>query len=191
MRKIFATAALTSLTGALLFGGAFAWRTSDSARGAALVGENGFEITYAPHCTAEFAEPFIDTDATDAELSPIPCATLIGPNGSLTEVGRGAGKNNGDFPLVVVGGEMKIRAVHFNNRECRAENFSGDIRLLQPGQVIRPGEEGGKFAAFIKVNQDAPDDCQGQLVYYRLTVVAENPNSAATDDARGAVDVRE
>lgn len=190
MRKIFATAALTSVAGALLFGGAFAWRTSDSARGAALVGENEFAITYAPHCTADFAEPFIDTDDTDAELAPIPCATLIGPNGSNTEVGRGAGKNNGDFPLVVVGGEMKIRAVHYDNRECRAENFAGDIRLLDPGQVIRPGEEGGKFAAFIKVGQDAPDDCQGQLVYYRLTVVAENPNATPADDARGAVGVR-
>ena len=191
MRKIFATAALTSLAGALLFGGAFAWRTSDSARGAALVGENEFAISYAAHCTADFAETFIDVDETDAELAPIPCATLIGPNGSTTEVGRGAGKNNGDFPLVVVGGEMKIRAVHYDNRDCRAENFSGDIRLLNPGQVIRPGEEGGRFAAFIKVAQDAPVDCQGQLVYYRLTVVAENPNSASVDGARGAGDVRE
>lgn len=191
MRKVFATAALTSLAGAVLLGGVFAWQTSDSARGAALVGENGFAISYDPHCTAEFAEPFLDIDETDAELAPIPCATLIGPNGSTTEVGRGAGKNNGDFPLVVVGGEMKIRAVHYGERECRADNFAGDIRLLQPGQVIRPGEEGGRFAAFIKVGQDAPADCQGQLVYYRLTVVAENPNSAAADDARGAVETRD
>lgn len=191
MRKIFATAALTSLAGALLFGGAFAWRTSDSARGAALVGENGFAITYVPHCTADFTEPFIDTDETDAELAPIPCATLIGPNGSITEVGRGGGQNNGDFPLVVVGGEMKIRAVHYPNRECRAQNFSGDIRLLNPGQVIQPGEEGGRFAAFISVADNAPADCQGQLVYYRLTVVAENPNSSSADDARGAADIRQ
>jgi hypothetical protein len=190
MRKIFATAVFASLSGALLFGGAFAWRTSDSARGAALVGQNAFSIAYSPHCTAQFGEAFIDADPTDAQLAPIPCATLIGPNGSTTEVGRGAGKNNGDFPLAVVGGEMQIRAVHYTNRVCRSENFSGDIRILQPG-VIRPGEEGGRFAAFIRVAPDAPSDCQGQLVYYRVTVVAENPNLSPVDEARGAATARD
>ncbi len=191
MRKIFATAALTSVAGALLFGGAFAWRTSDSARGAALVGENEFNIVYTANCTAEFAEPFLELDETNAELAPIPCATLIGPNGSRTEVGRGAGQNNGDFDLVVVGGEVGIRAVHHGERECRPRHFSGDVRLLDPGQVIPPGGEGGKFLAAIKVAPNAPADCQGQLVYYRVTIVAENPNSASTGDARGAVGVRE
>lgn len=191
MRKIFATAALTSVAGALLFGGAFAWRTSDSARGAALVGENEFNIVYTANCTAEVAEAFLELDETDAQFAPIPCATLIGPNGSSTEVGRGAGKNNGDFDLVVVGGQIGIRAVHFGERECRSQNFSGQVRLVNPGQVIPPGGEGGRFVAFISVGDDAPADCQGQLVYYRVTIVAQNPNSASTGDARGAVGVRE
>ncbi|GAB4327184.1 MAG: hypothetical protein Kow0010_10630 [Dehalococcoidia bacterium] len=179
MRKIFAVAALVSVAGAVILGGAFAWRTSDSARGAALVGSNGFSISYSPNCTATFNEPFLDVDVGDAEaegpIAPIPCATLIGPNGTTTEVGRGAGKNDGDFDLVVVGGDVKIRAVHYADRECQPAHFNGFVRLLDPGRPIPPGGEGGKFAAYVGVAPGAPASCQGQLVYYRVTIVAENP----------------
>lgn len=190
MRKIFAGVTLVSLIGAVLFGGAFAWRTSDSARGAALVGENGFEITYQPVCDAVFDEPYLaDPDSTEAEPQPIPCHTLIGPNGTPTEVGRGAGKNDGDFKLQVVGGEVKIRRLHHDVNDCSVDDFSGAVRLLSPGEVIPPGGEGGKFVAFVSVDNGAPATCQGELVYYRVTIFAENPN--ATDpavDARGGLE---
>lgn len=193
MRKIFASAALVSVIGAVLFGGAFAWRTSDSARGAALVGENGFEISYQPICDGVFDEPYqADPESTEAELVPIPCHTLIGPNGTTTEVGRGSGKNDGDFRLQVVGGDVEIRRLHRAVNDCSVDDFSGAVRLLSPGEVIPPGGEGGKFAAFVSVNDGAPASCQGELLYYRVTIYAENPN--ATDpatDSRALEPVRE
>jgi len=181
MRKIFAGAALVSVIGAVLFGGAFAWRTSDSARGAALVGENGFEISYQPKCDGVADVPYLDdSEPTDAYLLPAPpCHTLIGPNGATTEVGRGAGKNNGDFKLAVVGGDVKIRRLHDSTNSCSVDDFGGDVRLLSPGEVIPPGGEGGKFVAFVSVDAGAPASCQGELVYYRVTIYAENPDDAA------------
>ncbi len=185
MRKVFAGAALVSVVGAVLFGGAFAWRTSDSARGAALVGENGFEITYQPICDATLDQPYLlDEEDTSATPDVISCHTLIGPNGSTTEVGRGSGKNDGDFNLQVVDGEVKIRRLHNLVEGCSVDDFSGDVRLLNPGEVIPPGGEGGKFVAFLSVADSAPPACQGELVYYRVTIYAENPN--ATDPATSA-----
>jgi|GEM_PF-2355066 len=183
MRKIFAGAAAVSLVGAVLFGGAFAWRTSDSARGAALVGENGFAIAYQPVCDGVFDEPYLaDPEDTGAEPHPIPCHTLIGPNGTTTEVGRGWGKNDGDFKLQVVGGDVKIRRLHHDQNDCAVDDFSGAVRLLNPGEVIPPGGEGAKFVAFVSVDDGAPPGCQGELVYYRVTIYAENPGPAT--DAR-------
>ena len=188
MRKVFAGAAVFSVTAALLFGGAFAWRTSDSARGAALVGENEFSITYQPVCDGVADVPYLDdAEPTDAEaLAAPPCHTLIGPNGTTTEVGRGAGKNEGDFKLQVVDGEVKIRRLHYAANDCSVDDFGGDVRLLSPGEIIPPGGEGGKFVAFVSVDDGAPASCQGELVYYRVTIFAENPN-ATTDPAVEAV----
>ena len=178
MRKIFAGAAMFSVIGAVLFGGAFAWRTSDSARGAALVGENGFEISYQPVCDGVADSYLDDSEPTDEaiDIAPVLCHTIIGPNGSNTEVGRGAGKNEGDFKLAVVGGDVKIRRLHDDTNDCSVNDFSGSVRLLSPGEVIPPGGEGGKFVAFVSVNDGAPASCQGELVYYRVTIYAENPD---------------
>lgn len=180
MRKLFAGAALTSIAGAILVGTVFAWRTSDYARGAALVGENGFEISYDPKCDGILDVPYLETEETP---SAIPCHTLIGPNGSTTEVGRGAGKNTGDFKLMVVGGRVDIRRVHYADRECSTADFGGAVRLLSPGEVIPPGGEGGKFVAFVSVGAGAPASCQGELVYYKVTIEAENPPLPTTDAA--------
>jgi len=185
MRKIFAGTALVALTSAVLFGGAFAWRTSDSARGAALVGENEFSISYQPICDAVADAPYLDdAESTEAELSPIPCHTIIGPNGSNTEVGRGSAKNDGDFNLAVVDGDVKIRRLHDAATDCTVDDFSGNVRIANPGEVIRPGGEGGKFAAFLGVNDGAPAGCQGELVYYRVTIYAENPLPTADTTAQ-------
>ena len=194
MRKIFAGAALVSVLGAVLFGGAFAWRTSDSARGAALVGENAFEISYQPVCDGVADVPYLDVaDPTDADLdsapAPVACHTLIGPNGSTTEVGRGAGKNEGDFKLAVVDGDVKIRRLHYAANDCSVDHFSGDVRLLSPGEIIPPGGEGGKFVAYVAVNDSAPVSCQGELVYYRVTIYAENRTPRPTPTAPNRADL--
>ncbi len=179
MRSIFALVALASLAATVLFGSVLAWRTSDSARGAAVVGKNGFAITYEPNCTGPLPVP-VDDVGDDVELAaapaPIPCATLIGPNGTTTVVGKGIGKNNGDFDLVVVGGDVEVRRLLPGSaNSCRPDHFTGHIRLLDANRRIPPGGEGGTFAAYLGVNADGPPECQGQVVVYRVTIVAENP----------------
>lgn len=183
IRKLFAGAAFVSVAGAILVGSAFAWRTSDYARGAALVGNNGFEISYQPKCDGVLAVPYLETEDTP---SPIPCHTLIGPNGSTTEVGRGSGKNTGDFKLVVVGGKVEIRALHYPDQICSTGDFGGAVRLLNPGEVIPPGGEGGKFVAFVSVHADAPPTCEGEIVYYKVVIEAENPPLPVTGDESAA-----
>jgi len=174
IQKLFALAAVTSAVGAIAFGAVLAWQTSDSARGAALVGSNGFEIVFEPRCDDVLAEPYLDTEETADENSVIPCHTLIGPNGTRTEVGKGYGMNDGDFDLVVTGGEVRIRRVHYDDRECSTDDFKGEIAVSN-NQVIPPGGTGGEFVASLAVNDDAPKDCQGNLVYYKVIVEAENP----------------
>ena len=179
MRKLFATVTLTSLAGIAVFGGAFAWKTSDYAKGAAVVGKNSFQMKYAPNCNLPAAievPPLIDTEA---DAIPIPCLTLIGYNGVTTAVGKGIGVNNGYFKLRVVGGRIGIRALSDETRECKTSHFEGGIRLLNPGEIIPPGGEGGAFAAFLTVNRDAPADCQGEVVYYKVVIEAENPEPSA------------
>lgn len=197
-RRLFATVALTSLVGMTAFGAVFAWRTSDSARGAALVGSNGFKIRYDPVCSPAAADVPIPADPdASTDPTPIPCLTLIGYNGVTTKVGEGAGANRGDFPLVVVGGRLTIRHVIPRDlpapateadapdaevaRPCGVEDFSGVVRLLNPGEVIPPGGEGGKFAAAVTVSPTAPRSCQGDIVLYRIVIEAENPPAVSTD----------
>lgn len=174
LRNIFAGTTFAAIAAALVLGGVFAFTTSDSARGAARVGENGFEITFKPVCDGVLTEPYLDTEATPDENTIIPCHTIIGPNGSRTTVGEGFGSNNGDFDLVVTGGRVEIRTLHYADTECRTENFGGLVEVFGE-EVIPPGGEGGKFEVALTVAEDAPEDCQGQLIYYKVIVEAENP----------------
>jgi hypothetical protein len=200
-RKLFAAVTLTALAGAAITGGVFAWRTADSARGAAVVGDNIFEIVYRPVCDADAALTAADPETGES----IACLTLIGWNGQTTKVGEGHGVNNGDFPLVVVDGRVAIRhiispadadplsaddfealdAEEAAARPCSGDDFSGEVRIENPGEVIRPGGEGGKFSAGITVADGAPRTCQGDIVIYRVTILAENPS--ASDPAVDAV----
>ena len=174
LRNVFAGTTFAAVAVAMVFGGVFAWQTSDSARGAALVGENGFEVTFQPVCDDVLAEPYLDTEATVDENTLIPCHTIIGPNGSRTTVGEGFGTNTGEFDLAVTGGRVEIRALHYADTQCRPDNFGGQVEIFGE-EVIPPGGEGGKFTVALSVDDGAPDDCQGELVYYKVIVEAENP----------------
>ena len=189
VRKLFAAVALTSLAGVAVFGGVFAWKASDSARGAALVGKNQFTIRYAPECTAASAQAVSDPE----DGVSIPCLTLLGWNGQATLVGKGAGKNEGDFRLVVTGGKVEVRRVlsaidpatpevSTEAAGCQAGHFGGRVNILDHG-VIPPGGEGGKFEAYLKVADNAPARCQGAVVIYKVTIEAENPPNATAEPA--------
>jgi hypothetical protein len=186
LRHVFAGTTLSAIAIALVVGGVFAWQTSDSARGAALVGTNGFEVSFQPVCDDVLAEPYLDTEEVAERNTDILCHTIIGPNGSRTKVGEGFGTNTGEFDLVVTGGYVDIRllqridplpidpAAVGDVTACRPDNFGGSVEILGE-QLIPPGETGGKFAVALSVDDGAPEDCQGQLVYYRVVVEAENP----------------
>ena len=183
LRNVFAGTTFTAIAVALVFGGVFAWQTSDSARGAALVGENGFEISFHPVCDDVLAEPYLDTEELAEDNTIIPCHTIIGPNGTRTKVGEGFGTNTGAFDLIVTGGHVDIRLLHdavadtspdATDLRCRPDNFGGSVEILSD-ERIPPGGTGGKFVVSLSVDDGAPDDCQGQLVYYRVVVEAENP----------------
>lgn len=184
MRKLFGGVAVTSLAVFVILGGVFAWRTSDEARGAALVGKNAFQIHYTPDCSVGAStDADFDLASIEAEApSPIPCLTLIGHNGQTTLVGKGIGKNRGDFRLVVVGGKVDIVRV-YPGRGCGTSDFSGRIRLLSPNEVIPPGGEGGAFYAYLTVAGSAPAECQGQVVLYRVVIEAENPRLSPVEEA--------
>ena len=186
-RKLFAGLSLTALAGVAIFGGVFAWKTSDSARGAALVGTNGFKINYEAVCSPEAA----GVSAIDEEGATIGCLTLIGYNGVSTLVGKGTGKNGGDFKLRVVEGSLRVRAVLQHTdptldpdeivAACGPGHFRGAVRIANPGEIIPPGGEGGAFAAYLTVLPDAPARCQGKIVLYRVTIVAENPQPSPAE----------
>jgi hypothetical protein len=187
-RKLFAGIALTSLAGIAIFGGVLAWKTSDSARGAALVGSNGFKIHYRPECTSDAVAPADPEDPAFVH----PCLTLIGYNGVITTVGAGKGENNGDFKLAVVGGSLEVRAVlspvdpavvaaDTADRRCGPEDFAGRVVLSNPGEIIPPGETGGEFKAALAVKPSAPANCQGKVVIYKVTIEAENPQPSPAE----------
>ncbi|MEZ4492277.1 MAG: hypothetical protein R3C29_03050 [Dehalococcoidia bacterium] len=52
--------------------------------------------------------------------------------------------------------------------------LQGEIAVSN-NQVIPPGGTGGEFVAMLAVNDDAPRNCQGNLVYYKVIVEPENP----------------
>lgn len=191
VRRLLGGVALTSLVVFVILGGVFAWRTSDEARGAALVGKNAFQVRYSPDCTAT-PPADIDVSVIEADApAPIPCLTLIGHNGQTTLVGKGIGRNLGDFRLVVVGGSVDIVRV-LPGGACSTGDFSGRIRLLSPGEVIPPGGEGGAFYAYLSVAGSAPADCQGKVVLYRVVIEAENPQlSPAAERSSGVADAVE
>ncbi len=197
MRKVFGGALFTALAGMMVFGGVFAWQTSDSARGAAVVGANSFSIEYEPRCHATLDEAYLADDGIEdaagagEALAPVPCHSLIGPNGTTTPVGAGIGINEGDFDLQVVDGFVRVGRLHNSGGECSPADFAGEVRLLQPDRIIPPGGEGGPFAAYLSVDADAPADCQGNLVYYRVTIIAENPaGPTSRGEAESATELR-
>ena len=110
-RKLFAGLTLTSLVGVTVVGGVFAWRTADSARGAAVVGENVFEIRYRPVCDADAALTATDPETGDT----IPCLTLIGWNGQgrMTSVVSVRTNARSVLPLTVSGMSVRWNATYF------------------------------------------------------------------------------
>ncbi len=192
-RLFFVSTAAVTLAGALLMGGALAWKTADSARGAAIVGSNGLEIRYQSHCPEPRPLPGdvvlpADADAADIDADAVACLTLIGPNGARTLVGKGAATNTGDFDLRVVGGDLRVTHVINRNqassldRLCTRDDFKGAVEITGDPNLA-PGETGAEFAAFLALAASAPASCQGDIVLYRVTVEAENPLTPIVTDA--------
>lgn len=169
MRKVFAGATLLSVTGAILLGGVFAWRTDQKVSGEAEVGFQAFTVNF------------------EEALWPI-----LGPNGNTTEVGWFDAQNTGLFLIEITGGDVTIDEVSNwgiggepgpNNPACTTAHFSGDVdpegsegwsNLLYPG-----GGWGAGHDVKLTVLPTAPNSCMGALVEYTVTVYGENPASEA------------
>ena len=170
IRKIFASAMLLSVTGAILLGGVFAWRTDQKVSGEAIVGFQAFEIV-----------DFIDGK------------DMLGPNGASTQVAWAKSRNTGQFLIELTGGEVTVDSVSYDgisgepgpgNPACTPAHFSGDVRLDEDESqgwdyVLLPGETGGEFDIFMTVDWNAPNSCMGTTVFYTVTVFGENPLSEA------------
>lgn len=175
LRKVFAGATLLSVTGAILLGGVFAWRTDQKVSGEATVGYQAFQIV-----------DFIDGKAE-----------LLGPNGAESHVAWARAQNTGHFLIEITGGDVTIDDVTNwgiggepgpNNPACTTEHFSGAVRLdedMSQGwdYVLSPGEIGGEFDIFLKVEWEAPNSCMGAVIQYTVTVYGENPLSEAPGGA--------
>lgn len=184
-RLFFLSTAVVSLAGAMLMGGALAWQTADSARGAAIVGSNGLQVHYEPHCPSPRPLPAdvvvpADDGVADSQAAEIACLTLIGPNGTRSLVGNGTSTNTGDFKLRVTGGDLRV--THVFNREnatdlvraCGVDDFSGAVSVTGSPDLA-PGQTGAEFGAFVGLGASAPANCQSDVVLYRVTIEAENP----------------
>lgn len=169
LRKVFAGATLLSVTGAILLGGVFAWRTDQKVSGEAVVGYQAFTIY-----------DFIDGKAP-----------VLGPNGAESHVSWLQLQNTGMFLIEITGGIVTIDSVSNpgiggepgpDNPACTPEHFSGDVRLdedMSQGwdYVLFPGQVGGEFDIFLTVEWDAPNSCMGAIVQYTVTIFGENPLS--------------
>lgn len=170
MRKVFAGATLLSVTGAILLGGVFAWRTDQKVAGEAEVGFQAFEVQW------EWEED-----------------VLLGPNGATSKVGGVEARNRGDFLIEVTGGDVTIDDVSNwgiggepgpDNPACTPAHFNGDVvfdesdgwdGLLPVGNPNWQAEQD----IMVGVNWTAPNSCMGAIVQYTVTVYGENPLSEA------------
>lgn len=170
LRKAFAGATLLSVTGAILLGGVFAWRTDQKVSGEATVGYQAFEI-----------------------VDFVYGKDILGPNGNTTQVAWARAQNTGMFLIEITGGEVTIDEVSNwgvggepgpDNPPCLPQHFTGFVRIDEDESqgwdyVLYPGETGGEFDIDMNVAWEAPNSCMGATVEYTVTVFGENPNSEA------------
>ena len=169
MRRVFASAMVLSVTGAILLGGVFAWRTDQKVSGDAEVGYQAFESSFEMN---EFA--------------------LLGPNGNTTGVGEVSSRNRGDFIIEVTGGDVTIDKVTNigiggepgpGNPACGVGDFSGDVipqYSVGWGQLLVGNQNwSAEQDINLTVEWDAPNSCMGAQVFYTVTIYGENPLSEA------------
>lgn len=165
LRKVFGGAVLFSVTGAILFGGVFAWKTSESVTGSAKVGSQSFEL----HQDKDFS------------------AKLLGPNGAETTVMKLKADLNGDFSVKITGGTVDITHVTGAGNgdatvACGTGAFAGHVKLetgeSHPTDYVLTKDHKGSADIFarILVEPAAPTSCMKANVEYKVTVNGENAN---------------
>ncbi len=155
MRKIFGGAMLFSVIGAVVLGGSLAWSATKN------TGEN--QITVG---------------TIDFSISYFQLASLLGPNGTSTQVGGGQINNTGTFNLVWDSGAVFIiNVTPGNGNSCGVQNFSGTVNpvlaLAQSpiGQPIPPGANNvDGYVVNIATALNAQVACQGAAVSYVVAI---------------------
>ena len=163
MRKVFGSTMLLSIVGAVLLGGAFAWKNSKSSS------ENTIAIGKVTWTMAYEQEPNI----------------YLGPNDGVQRIiGDGAIANDpsSNFALRLTGGNVTID--HVIPTVCGVPAyFSGAVNpddssgLVNPGQGDLLGDDGGpgqltagQYHVLLGLDSTTPDTCAGATVAYIVTV---------------------
>jgi hypothetical protein len=181
MRKIFAGAMAFSVIGAVILGGALAWRDSESFVGVSQVGNTSWDLD-GPLCTEETVSFFGGDEVSDCHDFPgtltddvLLTSFLLGPSGDEVDIAYGSIENNSDstFNIKLAGGDVVITSATPNS--CAKSNFAGTVRGLGADHAspIAPGHHGGQFAAAIQVVPNANEACMGAFVGWQVTIFAD------------------
>ncbi len=153
MRKFFASAFGLTLTIALAVGVVLAW--------------SGQATNVAPY-TAQAGSISVSL----AEVNSV--NNTVYPTGSATKVLTGKIANNTGNPGVPVWISSGSVAVT-NAGVAACDSFrvgggiTGSVTPTDQGYV-NPGTQGGAWDAFLKMNTNAPEECQGQTLTYNVTI---------------------
>lgn len=158
IRPTFFTALVAFAALASLGGAVFAWQVAGlPATGAAAVGAN----------------------AATTYLTGVPNPEFIGPPGAEpVKVGDVAVRNDGRFPLKVASAEVVITNIFPQapgGSGCLPAHFSGTHGALPVSVFVNPDYSSPVFDVFLASNTGAHNDCQGDVVQYRVDVTLINP----------------
>jgi hypothetical protein len=159
MRTVFAGAALFSIVGSVVFGGALAWNSSVTLTGVqATIGDLEYTANYNPAPNA-----------------------LLGPDGATTTVGNIDLQNTGDFNLGWDSALVIPKSVDALHPACDVSNFSGQVS--PNGAIVTSGIAPNVIQAnaarvMITVKSGAPVACAGGTLTFDIVVTLKTlPNA--------------
>lgn len=171
MRRLFMTTLGLSFLGALAIGAVYAWESTNTIDGSAPVGGAVHTVRLAPY--------------TWGAGLPV----ILGPNGHEVKALFGSIDNKGTYPLLIASGAVAFNTVtplQINGTAdtspgllCKIDHFAGRVDVTNPGPVGLGVEQGGAFDVYVKVDGEAPDDCQWDIVSMTVSITASTAEAPA------------
>ena len=145
MRKLFIGTILVSLLGAAVIGAALAWTGSVTGGGDATAGTVGVA--------------FYNWNAI---------SSVVVPNAADIKVAETGFSNTGNITVQATGGS--VPSINVPAATVCNGYLSGSVQVAH-GDWVSPGSSiGYAYDVFLKMNADAPDDCQGKTISYDVTI---------------------